>query len=225
MPGAPAFCSTRLSASARFPRDKHCSHRARLGGVNGGAIRRRIVAALWPVVLGLHLWTFPTRTPKGLAAVNATTTSTNVLTLGFAFGPSQPPSIPLVIRPLLTSPQRASASRPCRPAPPNEHADRRGWASGTPVEISPNKTSGLPRAPTAFTDGPLMDIGLRHAEPARPDRPALYTVHLFLGSRFRLRLPSHPPHGVQLPLACGWCHQPPQGTFTPKSLVMSGVLG
>jgi hypothetical protein len=26
-----------------------------------------------------------------------------------------------------------------------------------------------------------------------------------------------------LPLACGWCHQPPQGTLTPESLVMSGV--
>jgi hypothetical protein len=26
-----------------------------------------------------------------------------------------------------------------------------------------------------------------------------------------------------LPLACGWCHQPPQGTRTPESLVMSGV--
>jgi hypothetical protein len=47
-----------------------------------------------------------------------------------------------------------------------------------------------------------MDIGLRHAELARPDRPASYAQHnetwtaslphVFLESRFRLRLPSHP---------------------------------
>src|SRR5436190_15331642 len=38
---------------------------------------------------------------------------------------------------------------------------------------------------------------------------------------------SFPPRltTTQLPSACGWCHQPPQGTFTPESLVMSGVLG
>jgi DDE superfamily endonuclease len=47
-----------------------------------------------------------------LAAVNATITSTNVLALGFAFGPSQRTAIPLVVRPLLTSPPRAAASRP-----------------------------------------------------------------------------------------------------------------
>ncbi len=73
---------------------------------------------------------------------------------------------------------------------------------GTPVETSPNKTNGLPRAPPRLRNDPLMDIGLRHAEPARPDRPALYAQparsqtiaarHVFLGSRFRLRLPSHP---------------------------------
>src|SRR6266480_1112635 len=36
---------------------------------------------------------------------------------------------------------------------------------------------------------------------------------------------SFPPRltTTQLPLACGWCHQPPQGTLTPESLVMSGV--
>jgi hypothetical protein len=28
-----------------------------------------------------------------------------------------------------------------------------------------------------------------------------------------------------LPSACGWCHQPPQGTRTPKLLVMLGALG
>src|SRR2546430_9370019 len=28
---------------------------------------------------------------------------------------------------------------------------------------------------------------------------------------------------TQLPSACGWCHQPPQGTRTPERLVMPGV--
>ena len=32
MPGAPAFCSTRLSASARFPRDRNCSHKLASAG-------------------------------------------------------------------------------------------------------------------------------------------------------------------------------------------------
>src|SRR5215210_610948 len=62
---------------------------ARLGGVSGGVIRRRTVAALWTGALGLHPPALPARPPKGLAAVNATATSTNVLTLGFAFGPSR----------------------------------------------------------------------------------------------------------------------------------------
>ena len=85
--------------------------RARVGGVSGGVIRRRIAAALWPGVLGLHRRTFPARPPKGLAAVNATITSTNVLALGFAFGPSRRSSIPPVLWPLLTSPRRAASSR------------------------------------------------------------------------------------------------------------------
>ena len=73
-------------------------------------------------------------------------------------------------------------------------------ASGTPVETSPGKTSNLQRAPTASTQRPLDDHGLRCNRPARPDRPALYAQptttlaagHVFLGSRLRLRLPSHP---------------------------------
>ena len=68
-----------------------------------------------------------------------------------------------------------------------------------PPRIRP---TAFPAHPPRLRDGPLMDIGLRHAEPARPDRPALYAQptrpqavrvrHVFLGSRFRLRLPSHP---------------------------------
>ena len=40
--------------------------RIRVGGVSGGVIRRRIVAALWPGVLGLHLRNLPARTPSGV---------------------------------------------------------------------------------------------------------------------------------------------------------------
>src|ERR1700756_1418417 len=37
---------------------------------------------------------------------------------------------------------------------------------------------------------------------------------------------SFPPRltTTQLPLTCGWCHQPPQGTRTPELLVMLGAL-
>jgi hypothetical protein len=85
-----------------------------------------------------------------LAAVNATITSADVLALGFAFGPSQPPS---------TIPAGSTASADFSTASgvladttvhhhPANHTD---GASGTPVEISPDKTNGLPRAPTAST--------------------------------------------------------------------------
>ena len=103
---------------------------------------------------------------------------------------------------------------------------------GTPAEISTSKTSNLHRTPTAFTERPLDDIGLRLVVQTRPDRPALYAQptdatkapmrHVFLGSR--LRTPASSPPSLtteQLPSACGWCHQPPQGTRTPKLLVMS----
>jgi hypothetical protein len=87
-------------------------------------------------------------------------------------------------------------------AVPHHPANRTGGASGTPAETSPDKTSNLHRAhPLRLRNGPLMDIGLRHVMLARPDRPALYaqpaaitttTRNVFLGSRLRLRLPSHP---------------------------------
>jgi len=73
---------------------------------------------------------------------------------------------------------------------------------GTPAETSPGKASNLHRAPTASTQRPLDDNGLRCNRPARPDRLASYAQptnavkasmrHVFLGSRLRLRLPSHP---------------------------------
>src|SRR5947208_2653157 len=80
--------------------------------------RNRAAAALCPGVLGLHPQSLPLRPPKGLAAVTATATSTNVLTLGFAFGPTRQPTTPPVLRPLLTSPRRAAAARPPPSHPP-----------------------------------------------------------------------------------------------------------
>src|SRR5437763_2368538 len=44
---------------------------------------------------------------------------------------------------------------------------------GTPAEISASKTNNLHRTPTAFTERPLDDIGLRLVVQTRPDRPAL----------------------------------------------------
>jgi hypothetical protein len=106
----------------------------------------------------------------------------------------------------------------------------------TSRQPSPDKTSDLPRTPTASTLRPLDGIGLRHAKLARPDRPALYAqptrtpkgpgapcvprVAILPPASFPPRLAT-----TQLPLARGWCHQPPQGTFTPSPLVMPGVLG
>ena len=104
---------------------------------------------------------------------------------------------------------------------------------GTPAEISTSKTSNLHRTPTAFTKRPLDGIGLRLVgadspgptrliRAARPARRAGPPNHVFLGSR--LRTPASSPPSLtteQLPSACGWCHQPPQGTRTPELLVMS----
>ena len=117
-------------------------------------------------------------------------------------------------------------------AVPHHPANQTDGASGTPAEISTSKTSNLHRTPTAFTERPLDDIGLRLVVQTRPDRPALYAQptdatkapmrHVFLGSR--LRTPASSPPSLtteQLPSACGWCHQPPQGTRTPELLVMS----
>jgi hypothetical protein len=118
------------------------------------------------------------------------------------------------------------------PTVPHHPANQKDGASGTPAEISTSKTSNLHRTPTAFTERPLDDIGLRLVVQTRPSRPALYAQpipaprakmrHVFLGSR--LRTPASSPPSLtteQLPSACGWCHQPPQGTRTPELLVMS----
>jgi hypothetical protein len=117
-------------------------------------------------------------------------------------------------------------------AVPHHPANQTDGASGTPAEISASKTNNLHRTPTAFTDRPLDGVGLRLVVQTRPSRPALYAQptdtikapmrHVFLGSR--LRTPASSPPSLtteRLPSACGWCHQPPQGTRTPELLVMS----
>ncbi len=109
----------------------------------------------------------------------------------------------LVVRPLLTSPQQAGTSRP-RPSRTTQRTRPRARKGilGRPWRPPRIRPTAFPAHPPRLRNGPLMDIGLRHAEPARPDRPALYAQptrpqairvrHVFLGSRFRLRLPSHP---------------------------------
>ena len=86
-------------------------------------------------------------------------------------------------------------------AVPHHPANQTDGASGTPAEISPGKASNLHRTPTASTQRPLDDNRLRHNRLARLGRPASHAQpstataaigHVFLGSRFRLRLPSHP---------------------------------
>jgi hypothetical protein len=98
----------------------------------------------------------------------------------------------------------------------------------TPAEISASKASNLHRTPTAFTERPLDDIGLRLVVQTRPDRPAYYAQHAVADApcvpRVAISPPASSPPSLtteQLPSACGWCHQPPQGTRTPELLVMS----
>src|SRR5512144_2472796 len=101
----------------------------------------------------------------------------------------------------------------------------------TPAEISASKTNNLHRTPTAFTERPLDGIGLRLVVQTRPDRPAFYAQHTETvpgpGAPCVPKVATSPPASsprrlttTQLPLACGWCHQPPQGTRTPELLVM-----
>jgi hypothetical protein len=105
----------------------------------------------------------------------------------------------------------------------------------TPAEPSEGKTNNLHRTPTAFTERPLDGIELRLVGADSPGPPRLIRAahqtrpgpvrHVFLGSRFRTPASSPPSLTTeQLPSACGWCHQPPQGTCTPELLVMPRTL-
>jgi hypothetical protein len=114
-------------------------------------------------------------------------------------------------------------------AVPHHPANQEDGASGTPAEISASKASNLHRTPTAFTKRPLDGIGLRLVVQARPDRPAFYAQHAENPGgpcvpRVAISPPASSPPRLttgQFPSACGWCHQPPQGTCTPELLVMS----
>jgi hypothetical protein len=88
------------------------------------------------------------------------------------------------------------------PAVPHHPAIHTGGASGTPAEPSEGKSSNLPRTPHRVYETALMTSGFaswcrlaRTVPPSTrsPSRsPSIPTRHVFLGSRFRLRLPCHP---------------------------------
>jgi hypothetical protein len=150
---------------------------ARLSGVRGGVARRRGWAALWAEVFGLHRRTLPPRPPCGVGCVKrpsreherpaprlrvrsfpaisdpaGNTTSADFSTANRGLSATVVPSHP--------------ASTPSVTAHP-----------GTPAKTSASKTSNLHRTPTAFTEPPLDDIGLRLAVQTRPSRPASYAQH------------------------------------------------
>jgi hypothetical protein len=173
--------------------------RARLGRVRGSLARRRGWAALWLVGFGLHPPLLPARPLAGLAAFNVHPASTGALRLGFAFGPYRRPSIPPVLRPLLTAPRRAGASRP-RPSRTTPRPSRAGHL-GHPRSPPRVRPATFIAHPPRLRDGPLMASGFagrcklaQTAPPSTrsPPRPEQAPArHVFLGSRFRLRLPPH----------------------------------
>src|SRR4029077_12275105 len=124
----------KIDASKRLGKiltGEHHLPQARLGGGSAGVIHHRGIATPWPGLVGLHPQTLPARPPEGMAAVKTTPTNTNVLSLGFTFGPSQRYRSPPVLRPLLTSPKRARTSTRTVPHHPANHKDE---ASETPME-------------------------------------------------------------------------------------------
>ena len=105
---------------------------------------------------------------------------------------------------------------------------------GTPAETSPDKPATFTAHPPRLRDGPLMASGFavncrlaRTAPPSTrspsgpkpsPHAPCVPRVAISPPASFPPRLTT-----TQLPSTCGWCHQPPQGTHTPKRLDMPGV--
>ena len=164
-----------------------------------GVARRRGWTALWTGSFGLHPPALLSRPLAGVAAIVVHPTS-----------PGRPaPRLRVRPFPANIDPAGTTASADFSTASdalssatvPHHPANRMDGVSGTPAEISLGKASNLPRTPTASTRRPLDDNGLCRNRPARPDRLASYAQpttapaaadHVFLGSRFRLRLPSHP---------------------------------
>ena len=224
-----------LDASERLseiPAGQQLLPQARLGGVRSGVARRRGWTLLWAVVFGLHRLTVPPRPLAGLAAFNVHPASTSVLHLGFAFGPSRRPATPPVIRPLLTSLRRATPSRASPSLPTRRARQARPGIPGHPQRSPRVRPATFIAHPPRLRNGPLMTSGFaswcrlaRTAPPSTRSETRPQTIpprHVFLGSR--LRTPASSPPSLtteRLPSACGWCHQPPQGTRTPELLVMS----
>ena len=142
----------------------------------------------------------PVQAPCGVGSFNVHPTSTSVLPLGFAFSPSQRQQSPLVLRPLLTSPRRAAPSRtpPSRTTPRTRRTGHLGHPRRSPQVRPATFLAHSPR----LRNGPLMTTGFavpswlaQTAPPptrSPPDPERGQTCHVFLESRFRLRLPSHP---------------------------------
>ena len=124
---------------------------------------------------------------------------------------------PLVLRPLLTSPRRATASRP----PPSRTTPRTRNGRGIlghpwrPPRVRP---ATFIAHPPRLRNGPLMTSGFASWEQTRPDRPALYAQptnpvrdparHVFLESRFRTPASSPPS------LTTSSCHRLVVGAIT-----------
>src|SRR6516225_4366725 len=152
-----------LDASERLgeiPAGHDLLPQARFGGVRCGIARRRGWTALCTEIFGLHRPTFPPRPLAGLAAFNVHPASTSVLRLGFAFGPSRRSATPPVIRPLLTSPRRATPSR----TPPSSTTRQTVPTHRTAIPGHPQRSPRVRPAtfiahPPRLRNGPLMTSG------------------------------------------------------------------
>ena len=163
---------------------------ARLGGVRHGLVRRREAAPLSARVFGLHPPTFPPRPRAGLAALIATPASAGVLLPRLRVRPF-PAHVPIPAG--TTASADFSAARACLPAAPSLATRRSRWPGipGHPRRPPRIRAAPFPAHPPRLRCGPLMTAGFaarcRLARAAPPP-----TRFVSLGSRVRLRLPSHP---------------------------------
>jgi hypothetical protein len=178
IPAVAALRSTRLSTKARFSRARNRSTDSPRRGERRCRVAW-IAAALRAGAIGLHAPALSRRRPTGLASVKAAAASTHVLHLDFAFGPSRRPSIPPVLRPLPTSPPRASASRPppSRPTRRTRHPERRG------VPRLPRRPPGIRPGtfiahPPHLRCNPLMASGFAVCGRLARTAPSSYAVRV-----------------------------------------------